>query len=100
VWVNTFHMCENDFSVEAVTVRGRVGKHLVGDVVLVVAFELGSASRALLLVPHDRNFTGLLRAPMSTRPDLVVPKRQLCVAEVPRYCFCDHGRGGGRERDH
>jgi hypothetical protein len=53
MWMNTFEVCEDNFSVEAMAVRFGVGDHRVGDVVFVFAYELGSAPRALLLVAHD-----------------------------------------------
>jgi hypothetical protein len=53
VWVNAFEVGKDGLTVEAVAVGSRMGKHIVGDRILVVADELGTASRALLFVPHD-----------------------------------------------
>ena len=53
VGTNTFEMCENYFSIELVAVYRCVSEHSVRDLAVVVASELGSASRALLFVEHD-----------------------------------------------
>jgi hypothetical protein len=46
---------EDDFAVEVVAMRHRVGENRVSYLVLVVTAELGATSRALLLVAHDKH---------------------------------------------